>query len=188
MPPQDQAPVKDANIEQMPMNLKEGDRYVVNYSEGLTAVDFDDHVSLVEKESASMAGMVGRGDLARDKHNRKDAAAGFATDERETDCCRRVGPRGLRRISKGRSGWLEIRSDDSKHRLLCFRSQCLTEFDAEMRRDLALGKRLHRSRVAASRGSHNRWKSLSVDAEEATVGRGRSLRRNNGEGEEDRPP
>ncbi|RZS00965.1 hypothetical protein BHM03_00030756 [Ensete ventricosum] len=39
----------------MPMNLKERDRYVVNHGEGLTAVDFDDHVSLVEKEGAGMA-------------------------------------------------------------------------------------------------------------------------------------
>ncbi|RWV78569.1 hypothetical protein GW17_00060437 [Ensete ventricosum] len=48
-------PVKDADLEQMPTNLKEGDRYVVNHDEGLTAIDFDGHVSLVEKESASMA-------------------------------------------------------------------------------------------------------------------------------------
>ncbi|RWW61445.1 hypothetical protein BHE74_00031506 [Ensete ventricosum] len=41
----------------VPMNLKEGDRYVVNHGEGLTAVDFSGHVSLVEKESAGMAGM-----------------------------------------------------------------------------------------------------------------------------------
>ncbi|RWV93817.1 hypothetical protein GW17_00043697 [Ensete ventricosum] len=38
----------------MPMNLKEGDRYVVNHGEGLTAVDFSDHVSLAEKEGAGM--------------------------------------------------------------------------------------------------------------------------------------
>ncbi|RWW72871.1 hypothetical protein BHE74_00019297 [Ensete ventricosum] len=35
--------------------MKEGDRYVVNHGEGLTVVDFDDHVSLAEKEGASMA-------------------------------------------------------------------------------------------------------------------------------------
>ncbi|RWW67459.1 hypothetical protein BHE74_00025101 [Ensete ventricosum] len=39
----------------MVMNLKEGDRYVVNHDEGLTAVDFGGHVSLVEKEGAGMA-------------------------------------------------------------------------------------------------------------------------------------
>ncbi|RWW47897.1 hypothetical protein BHE74_00046077 [Ensete ventricosum] len=48
----------------MPMNLKEGDRYVVNHGEGLTTVDFGDYISLVEKESAGMAGMAGRGGLA----------------------------------------------------------------------------------------------------------------------------
>ncbi|RZS04076.1 hypothetical protein BHM03_00034355 [Ensete ventricosum] len=45
----------EPNFEQMPMNLKEGDCYVVNHSEGLTAVDFGDHVSLAEKEGAGMA-------------------------------------------------------------------------------------------------------------------------------------
>ncbi|RWW38843.1 hypothetical protein BHE74_00055887 [Ensete ventricosum] len=55
MPPQAQAPVNDADFEQMPMNLKEGDCYVVNHSEGLTAVDFGGHVSLAEKEGAGMA-------------------------------------------------------------------------------------------------------------------------------------
>ncbi|RWV87069.1 hypothetical protein GW17_00050977 [Ensete ventricosum] len=38
---QDQAPVKDADLELKPMNLKEGDRYVINHDEGLTAIDFD---------------------------------------------------------------------------------------------------------------------------------------------------
>ncbi|RWV95232.1 hypothetical protein GW17_00042153 [Ensete ventricosum] len=38
----------------MPINLKEGDRYVVNYGEGLTAVDFGGHVSLAEKEGVGM--------------------------------------------------------------------------------------------------------------------------------------
>ncbi|RRT47126.1 hypothetical protein B296_00030717 [Ensete ventricosum] len=33
MPPQDQAPVKDADLEPMLMNLKEGDCYVVNHGE-----------------------------------------------------------------------------------------------------------------------------------------------------------
>ncbi|RWV99161.1 hypothetical protein GW17_00037938 [Ensete ventricosum] len=40
MPLQDQAPMKDADLEQMPMNLKEGDRYIVNHGEGLTTIDF----------------------------------------------------------------------------------------------------------------------------------------------------
>ncbi|RRT55382.1 hypothetical protein B296_00024400 [Ensete ventricosum] len=46
----------------MPMNLKEGDRYVVNHGEDPTTVDFGDYVSLAEKEDADMAG---RRDLAR---------------------------------------------------------------------------------------------------------------------------
>ncbi|RZS14493.1 hypothetical protein BHM03_00046185 [Ensete ventricosum] len=49
MPPQDQAPVKDADLEPMPMNLKEEDHYVVNHDEGLTAVDFGGYVILAEK-------------------------------------------------------------------------------------------------------------------------------------------
>ncbi|RRT56990.1 hypothetical protein B296_00003501 [Ensete ventricosum] len=40
-------------------------------------------------------------------------------------CCKRAVPS-------------KIRSDDSKHRLLCFRSQCSAEVDAKVRRDLAL--------------------------------------------------
>ncbi|RWV90444.1 hypothetical protein GW17_00047354 [Ensete ventricosum] len=52
MPPQDQAPVKDADLELMPMNRKEGDRYVGNHSEGLMAIDFDNYVSLVAKMRA----------------------------------------------------------------------------------------------------------------------------------------
>ncbi|RWW52383.1 hypothetical protein BHE74_00041194 [Ensete ventricosum] len=55
MPPQNQALVKDADLEQMPMNLKEGDRYVVNHGEGLTAVGVGDHGSLAEKEGAADA-------------------------------------------------------------------------------------------------------------------------------------
>ncbi|RWW30111.1 hypothetical protein BHE74_00021574 [Ensete ventricosum] len=55
MPPQDQAPVKDTDLKQMPMNSKEGDRYVVNYGEGLKTVDFGGHVSLAEKEGVGMA-------------------------------------------------------------------------------------------------------------------------------------
>ncbi|RZS07615.1 hypothetical protein BHM03_00038481 [Ensete ventricosum] len=52
--PQDLVSVKDANLEQMPMNLKEGDCYVVNHGEGLTTVDFGGHGSLAEKEGAGM--------------------------------------------------------------------------------------------------------------------------------------
>ncbi|RRT36450.1 hypothetical protein B296_00030050 [Ensete ventricosum] len=39
----------------MPMNLKEGDDYVVNHGEGMTVVDFGGHVSLAEKEGAGIA-------------------------------------------------------------------------------------------------------------------------------------
>ncbi|RRT63626.1 hypothetical protein B296_00017036 [Ensete ventricosum] len=60
MPPQDQAPVKDADLEQGPMNLKEGDRYVVNHGEGLTVVDFDEG-------DATMAGAIDRSEGQREK-------------------------------------------------------------------------------------------------------------------------
>ncbi|RZS19719.1 hypothetical protein BHM03_00052158 [Ensete ventricosum] len=46
--------MKYAYLEQMPMNLKEGDRYVVNHGESLTAVDFGSHVSMAENEGAGM--------------------------------------------------------------------------------------------------------------------------------------
>ncbi|RRT70983.1 hypothetical protein B296_00033308 [Ensete ventricosum] len=48
----------------MPMNLKEGDCYVVNHGEDLTTVDFNGYVSLAEKEDV---GMVGRRDPTRDR-------------------------------------------------------------------------------------------------------------------------
>ncbi|RWV93655.1 hypothetical protein BHE74_00015478 [Ensete ventricosum] len=50
MPSQDQAHVKDVDLEIISMNLKEGGRCVVNCGEDLTAVDFGSDVSLVEKE------------------------------------------------------------------------------------------------------------------------------------------
>ncbi|RZS09328.1 hypothetical protein BHM03_00040399 [Ensete ventricosum] len=49
MPPQDQALVKDADLEPMLMNLKEGDCYVVNHGEGMTVVDFGGYISMAEK-------------------------------------------------------------------------------------------------------------------------------------------
>ncbi|RZR70742.1 hypothetical protein BHM03_00001253 [Ensete ventricosum] len=55
MPPQDRVPVKDANLEMMSMNLKEGGYCVVNRDEDLTAVDFESDVSLVEKEAAVLS-------------------------------------------------------------------------------------------------------------------------------------
>ncbi|RRT61846.1 hypothetical protein B296_00038360 [Ensete ventricosum] len=57
MPPQDRAPVKDADLESMSMNLKEGGRYVVNYDEDLMAVDFGDNVSLAEKKAVVLSTM-----------------------------------------------------------------------------------------------------------------------------------
>ncbi|RRT45103.1 hypothetical protein B296_00034511 [Ensete ventricosum] len=54
----------------MPMNIKEGDRYVINHGEDSTTVDFGGYVSLGEKD----AGMVGRGDPAWDRHNKMDGA------------------------------------------------------------------------------------------------------------------
>ncbi|RWW09875.1 hypothetical protein GW17_00026612 [Ensete ventricosum] len=57
MPPQDRAPVKDADLESMSMNLKEGGHYVVNHDEDLMAVDFGDNVSLAEKEAVVLSTM-----------------------------------------------------------------------------------------------------------------------------------
>ncbi|RWW62933.1 hypothetical protein BHE74_00029912 [Ensete ventricosum] len=42
----------------MSMNLKEGDRYVINHGEGLTAVDFGSNVSLAEKSMQHKVGTV----------------------------------------------------------------------------------------------------------------------------------
>ncbi|RRT60738.1 hypothetical protein B296_00009575 [Ensete ventricosum] len=75
MPPQDQAPVKDVELEPMLMNLKEGDRYVINHGEDLTTIDFGGYVSLAKKEDA---GVVGRGDPARGRRNRMDRAEAVA--------------------------------------------------------------------------------------------------------------
>ncbi|RWV98015.1 hypothetical protein GW17_00039165 [Ensete ventricosum] len=75
MPPQDQTPVKNADLELMPMNLKEEDCYVVNHVENLMVVDFDDYVSLAEKEDA---GMAERGDLTRGRCSRMDGAEAVA--------------------------------------------------------------------------------------------------------------
>ncbi|RWW47743.1 hypothetical protein BHE74_00046235 [Ensete ventricosum] len=49
------APVKDADLEMMSMNLKEGGRCVVNRDEDMVAVDFGDDVSLAEKEAAVLS-------------------------------------------------------------------------------------------------------------------------------------
>ncbi|RWW04864.1 hypothetical protein GW17_00031890 [Ensete ventricosum] len=57
MPLQDQAPMKEVDLEPMSRNLKEGDRYVVNHGEGLTTVDFDNHVILAEKEGVEVVAM-----------------------------------------------------------------------------------------------------------------------------------
>ncbi|RZS25621.1 hypothetical protein BHM03_00058877 [Ensete ventricosum] len=56
MPSQDQAPMKDADLESMSMNMKEGDHCVVNHGEDLTTIDFGGDVSLAEKEGAGMTG------------------------------------------------------------------------------------------------------------------------------------
>ncbi|RWW41610.1 hypothetical protein BHE74_00052891 [Ensete ventricosum] len=93
MPLYDQALMKDVNLELIPINLKEGDcyvinhgkgmmvvdfggylrrdRYIVNRGKGLTTVNFSYHVSLTEKEGA---GMTRRGDPERGMRSRKDGA------------------------------------------------------------------------------------------------------------------
>ncbi|RWV82503.1 hypothetical protein GW17_00055996 [Ensete ventricosum] len=61
MPPQDQAPMKDVDLEQRLMNLKEGDRYVINHGEGLTTVDFG-------RGDAATVGAIDRSEGQREKH------------------------------------------------------------------------------------------------------------------------
>ncbi|RZS24145.1 hypothetical protein BHM03_00057193 [Ensete ventricosum] len=51
--------------------MKKGGHSSINRGEGLMTVDFDDNVSLAEKEGASMAG---RGGSAWDKRSRMDGA------------------------------------------------------------------------------------------------------------------
>ncbi|RRT65655.1 hypothetical protein B296_00011419 [Ensete ventricosum] len=82
MPPQDQTPMKDTDLEHMSMNLKEGDRCVVNHGEGLMAVNFDSHVSLVEKEGACMAG---EGYLTRGRHSIMDGAEVVAGQRKQLE-------------------------------------------------------------------------------------------------------
>ncbi|RRT32624.1 hypothetical protein B296_00054005 [Ensete ventricosum] len=60
MHPQDQAPVKDADLEQRLMNLKEGDRYVVNHDKGLTTANFGGG-------DAATAGAIDRSEGQREK-------------------------------------------------------------------------------------------------------------------------
>ncbi|RWW68504.1 hypothetical protein BHE74_00023967 [Ensete ventricosum] len=71
MPPQDQAPAKDADLEHMPMNLKEGDRYVVNHVEGLTTVDFGGHVRLGLEETTMLSIMVKGSTSTKDEQKRR---------------------------------------------------------------------------------------------------------------------
>ncbi|RRT39172.1 hypothetical protein B296_00047505 [Ensete ventricosum] len=66
----------------MPMNLKEGDRYVVNHGEDPTTVDFGDYVSLAEKEDGDIAR---RGDLARGRCSRIDRAEAVAGQRKRGD-------------------------------------------------------------------------------------------------------
>ncbi|RRT59669.1 hypothetical protein B296_00033127 [Ensete ventricosum] len=82
------------------------------------------------------------------------AVAGFAADERTTERCRRVEPRGFRRISKGRSGWSESRYGNGAY----------TDRGLQQHEAITTGG------------------NLSVDVEEAAVGRGRWRR---GRAEED---
>ncbi|RWV96748.1 hypothetical protein GW17_00040517 [Ensete ventricosum] len=66
----------------MPMNLKEGDCYVVNHGEDLTTVDFNGYVSLAEKEDV---GMVRRRDPARDRRNKMDGAETVVGQRKQGD-------------------------------------------------------------------------------------------------------
>ncbi|RZS19776.1 hypothetical protein BHM03_00052199 [Ensete ventricosum] len=60
MPPRDQAPVKDVDLEQRLMNMKEGDCYVVNHDKGLTTANFGGG-------DAATAGAIDRSEGQREK-------------------------------------------------------------------------------------------------------------------------
>ncbi|RZS07353.1 hypothetical protein BHM03_00038176 [Ensete ventricosum] len=45
--------VKNTDLELVPINLKEGDRYVVNHGEGLTAVDFSENYKVMKVRAAT---------------------------------------------------------------------------------------------------------------------------------------
>ncbi|RWW70515.1 hypothetical protein BHE74_00021792 [Ensete ventricosum] len=116
MPPQDQTPVKEADLEPMSRNLKEGDRYVVHHGDGLTSVDLDDHVNLAEKEGA---GMAGRGGLARGKRSSMDEAKGISCSisialQKKTLTPPKEEIRSCRWTTKGCHRWR--RGSKSRHR------------------------------------------------------------------------
>ncbi|RWV83833.1 hypothetical protein BHE74_00018660 [Ensete ventricosum] len=60
MLPQYQALVKDVDLELKPINLKEGDCYVINHGEGLMAINFD-------IGDAATAGTIDRSEGQREK-------------------------------------------------------------------------------------------------------------------------
>ncbi|RRT52423.1 hypothetical protein B296_00017132 [Ensete ventricosum] len=56
MPLYDQALVKDINLELMPINLTEGDCYVINHGKGLMVVDFGDYLEAAMKRLKVVVG------------------------------------------------------------------------------------------------------------------------------------
>ncbi|RWW87698.1 hypothetical protein BHE74_00003455 [Ensete ventricosum] len=95
MPPQDQAPMKYADLEPMPMNLKEGNRYVVNHDECLMVVDFSGYVSLAEKRLQDSRG-------GSQQHDCRRLRMAWMAD----DGCREERNRGGRRLEdcRGKQG------------------------------------------------------------------------------------
>ncbi|RWV77635.1 hypothetical protein GW17_00061510 [Ensete ventricosum] len=90
MPPQDQAPMKDTDLELMSMNLKEGDRCVVNRNESMTTVDFSGDVSLVEKLVRHEAGAAKLVEHKLLQHE-TSAAEEVSTDAATERGCKRRG-------------------------------------------------------------------------------------------------
>ncbi|RZS15088.1 hypothetical protein BHM03_00046878 [Ensete ventricosum] len=115
MPPQDRAPVKDADLESMSMNLKEGGRCIVNRDEDMVAIDFDGDVSLAEKEATVLS-----------SRHRSDAAGGVESSN--------VGPSNWQRhgydwevaagsLLGGRAEHREKKKDAGQGELLSFESE-----------------------------------------------------------------
>ncbi|RWW43996.1 hypothetical protein BHE74_00050286 [Ensete ventricosum] len=85
----------------MPMNLKEGDRYVINHDEGLTTIDFDSHKiacsgrggrrGIGQAEGAAGTGRNSSGDQIRSRSSRLGRAdgSGAAKDRGLGSCCER---------------------------------------------------------------------------------------------------
>ncbi|RRT58064.1 hypothetical protein B296_00023822 [Ensete ventricosum] len=136
----------------MIINLKEGSRCAVNHNEDLTAIDFNGDASLAEKEAVVLSTVV-KILMTIDFDGDVEIAAvvGFTANEHAIECAE--GWSSEDSVKSAREGVVGRRADPATVSIGCY------VFDHSVRLSLMQ--------------SHNRWKSLSVDAEEAVVGRGR---------------